>query len=139
MATLTQTRNAIDNFITNNWPTVVARQENYRTNRGSYWQGLRTHITTPTYTNSVDGSSIGDNLGSHPTDQFSDWLAVFPEWLTTLLPACLQVDVYNGPAGQGWVLLIEVIYNGNTYQRAINVGPESNRAFGWRQVSVPPA
>lgn len=137
MPTLNQVRNAVDNFVTNRWATVVARQENFRTNRGRYWQGLRTHTNCPAWSNAVDGSAAGDLLGTHPTDQFEDWLAVFPEWLAELLPACLQVTAYDGPAGQGWVLAVEVMHNGNKYRRVVNVGPETFRAHGWTAVTEP--
>lgn len=139
MATLNQTRNAIDTFISNNWATIVARQENFRTNRGHYWQGVRTHTVTPTHTNSTDGSSEPDRLDDSPSDDlFAKWSAAFPEWAGTKLGACLKVDTYDGPLGVGWALTIEVIHNGNLYRRCLNVGPETNRAYGW-QLITPPA
>lgn len=134
MATLAQLRTRIDTWVANRWPTIVARQENYRTNRGHYWQGLRTHIGCPAHSNSTDGDKVGDNLESQPTDAFSNWTNVFPEWVSELLPCCLWVDVYDGPSGKGWVANIEVIYNGKTYHRAVNVGPESSRSQGWHEV-----
>lgn len=137
MPTLTQARTAVDNFVSNRWATIVARQENYRANRGRYWQGLRTHSTTPAWSSAADGSSAGDLLGSHPTDQFEDWLSVFPEWLAEALPCSVQVSAYDGPQGQGWVLELEVIYNGTTYRRVVNVGPEARRAHGWQAVVEP--
>lgn len=140
MPTLNQMRNAIDNFVTTRWPTIVARQENFRTNRGRYWQGLPTHLTCPAHTNSTDGSKTGDRLEESPDDQgaFSTWLNVFPEWLSDLLPACVRVDVYDGPQGEGWVLTIEATHNGTLWRRSQNVGPEGHRTQGWHQVPVPP-
>lgn len=136
MPTLNQMRNAIDNWVTNKWPTIVARQENFRTNQGRYWQGLPTHFTCPAHSNSTDGSKTGDRLSESPDDQgqFSTWLNVFPEWLSELLPACVRVDVYDGPQGQGWVLTVEATHNGTTYRRSQNVGPESFRTQGWHEV-----
>jgi hypothetical protein len=136
--TLNQVRNAIDNWVTNRWATVVARQENYRANKGRYWQGLRTHLVPPAHANNTDGSRVGDNLNANPTDQFESWLAVFPEWLTELLPACVRVDVYDGPSGQGWVLIVEATHNGNLWRRRVNVGPETSHALPWTQVPVRP-
>lgn len=137
MPTLTQIRNAIDNFVTNKWPTIVARQENFRANRGTYWQGLATHTSCPSHSNSTDDSKLGDRLNETPSDQFATWLNVFPEWVTELLPACVKVDVYDGPQGQGWVLTVEAIHNGTLWRRSQNVGPESHRTQGWHQVQEP--
>jgi hypothetical protein len=136
MPTLNQIRTAIDNFVDNRWPTIVARQENYRTNQGRYWQGLKTHLVAPAHTSSTDGSKVGDLLDQSPDDQgeFSTWLNVFPEWLSDLLPALIKVDVYDGPQGQGWTLTVEATHNGNLWRRVVNVGPESYRAKAWTQV-----
>lgn len=134
MPTLNQMRNAIDAFVTNKWPTIVARQENYRTNRGVYWQGLRTHLVEPAHTSSTDGSKLADQLNAGPSDAFSTWANVFPEWLSELLPACVWVDTYGGPDGQGWVFNVLATHNGTRWHRAVNVGPESYRAVAWHQV-----
>ena len=136
MATLNQMRNAIDTFVTNHWATIVARQENFRANRGRYWQGLPTHFVCPAHANNTDGSKVGDRLDEGPGDQFSTWLNVFPEWLSELLPACVRIDVYDGPQGQGWVLTVEATHNGTTYRRSQNVGPEAHRTQEWH--AVPP-
>lgn len=140
MPTLAQCRDTIDTFVTNRWPTIVARQENFRSNKGRYWQGLPTHTVIPAWLSNQDGSALGDRLNISPDDQgaFSTWANVFPEWLTDLLPAQLRVDVYDGPQGQGWTLTATVTHNGNKWRRVVNVGPESNRAQGWTQVVVTP-
>lgn len=138
MPTLNQMRNAADTFLANKWPTIVARQENFRANRGRYWQGLRTHTTVPAHTNSTDGSKLGDRLNEGPGDQFSTWLNVFPEWLSELLPVTVWIDVYDGPEGHGWVGGIEATHNGNLWRRTQNVGPESWRTQGWHQVTADP-
>lgn len=134
MPTLNQMRNMIDNFVTNKWSTIVARQENFRANRGRYWQGLATHSACPAHASNSDGSKVGDRLNEGPGDQFSTWLNVFPEWLSELLPACVRVDVYDGPEGQGWVLTVEAMHNGTLYRRSQNVGPESHRTKAWHTV-----
>jgi hypothetical protein len=138
MPTLNQMRTAIDNFVTNKWPTIVARQENYRTNKGTYWQGLPTHLACPEHSNGTDGSKLGDRLDEGPEGQFSTWLNVFPEWLSDILPACVKVDVYDSPDGQGWVLTVEATHNGTKYRRSQNVGPESHRTQGWHIVPALP-
>ena len=128
---LQKTFEKIDQFIDKHWPTIVARQENYRANRGQYWQGLPTHLTCPAHENSTDGSKLGDNLAAHPTDLFEDWLAVFPEWASELIPACVRIDIYDGPSGAGWALTLEMTHTGTLYRRVLNVGPESYRAMPW--------
>jgi hypothetical protein len=138
MPTLNQMRNAIDTFVTNKWPTIVARQENYRTNRGQYWQGLRTHLVDPAHTSSTDGSALADQLNQAPADAFQNWANVFPEWVPELLPACVWVDAYDSPEGKGWVLNIRATHNGTIWQRSVNVGPQSWRTSAWRQVPPPP-
>lgn len=137
MPTLNQVRTKIDDWVTGKWPTIVARQENYRTNRGTYWQGLITHSVLPTFATNASGDAAADLLNSNPTDQFSSWLNVFPEWVAELLPCAVKVDVYDGPQGAGWTLTALVIYNGDIYKRVVNVGPESSRAQAWAKY-VPP-
>lgn len=132
MATLAQLRTRVDNWLTARWPTVVARQQNYFANRGHYWQGLLTHTIIPAHTSGADGDSIADRLSTQLHDQFSDWKAVFPEWDGASIPAALKVDVYETPDGKGWCATLYVRYNGTLYSRAQNVGPESQRTYGWR-------
>ena len=135
MPNLNQVRNAIDTYVSNRWAVIIARQETYLTNNGKYWQGLRTHTITPTHTNAIDGSSVCDRLTAHPTDQVTSWFDVFPEWITDLLAGAIKVDCYNGPQGKGWTLQVEAVHNGTRYRRVVNVGPETNRAYGWQAVT----
>lgn len=132
MATLNQVRTRIDIWLTNKWPTVVARQQNFFTNRGKYWQGLLTHSVPPGFTTSQDGDALADKLNQSPTDQFENWSAVFPEWNIELMPCAIKCDTYDGPDGKGYCVTIYVRYNGVIYSRAQNVGPESHRTYGWR-------
>lgn len=135
MATLNQVRNRVDAWLADKWPTVVARQQNYFANRGEYWQGTKTHTIVPAHTNSLDGDSLADRLASGPSDAYSTWANVFPEWAGTLIPAALQIDVYGGPQGKGWVATIFVRFNGTLYSRSQNVGPESHRTEAWHVVN----
>lgn len=132
MATLTQLRTRVDNWLAAHWPTFTARQENYKTNRGNYWQGLLTHTIVPEHTNAADGDSIADRISIHPTDQFEDWLTAFPEWDGVNIPAAVKCDVYDGPQGKGYCATLYIRHNGILYSRARNVGPESERTYGWR-------
>lgn len=138
MATLTQLRTRVDAWLADKWPTMVARQENYRTNRGMYWQGLITHTVVPSHTNAADGDSIADQLSVHPHDQFADWISVFPEWDGLPIPCALEVSVYEGPTGVGWWATLYVRYNGILYARSQNVGPQSNLTQPWHVVNENP-
>jgi hypothetical protein len=132
MATLAQVRTRVDAFLTDKWPTVVARQQNFFINRGRYWQGLLTHTIYPAHTNGADGDSIPDRLNSNPTDQFENWSAVFPEWDGVAIPCALKCDPYDGPYGKGYFVTILIRYNGVLYSRSQNVGPETRFQYGWR-------
>lgn len=134
MATLNQLRTRVDAWLADKWPTVVARQQNYFANRGQYWQGLKTHTIDPAHTNGSDGDSVPDRLNAQPTDAFSNWSNVFPEWDGVPIPCALKVDVYDGPQGKGWVATIFIRFNGVLYSRSQNVGPESYRTEPWHIV-----
>lgn len=124
----------VDDWLAGKWPTVVARQQNYCANRGHYWQGLRTHTLTPSFSSNTDGSSVPDQLSAAPSDDpFNAWSAVFPEWAGVAIPCVIKVDVYSGPLGQGWCATVEVKWNNRVFRRAQNVGPESERTFAWTE------
>ena len=138
MATLLQVRTRVDAWLADKWPTVVARQQNYFANRGTYWQGLITHSVVPSHTNGADGDSVADRLSITPDDAFQDWIVAFPEWNGIALPAAVKIDVYGGPQGQGWVATIYIRYNGVLYSRSQNVGPDSHRTEAWHIVDESP-
>lgn len=129
MATLAQIRHAVDAKLAALWTTIQTRQDAYAAaHDGRYWQGLRTHTITP-----VDGVKALPDVGNAtPTDQPVAWPAAI---LTTPLEMALQIDVYDGPAGQGYVATVQVDVLGQTYERAAQVGPEAWRAYGWRVAS----
>lgn len=134
MATLIQVRTRVDTWLADKWPTITARQENYKSNRGNYWQGVRTHTVVPAHTNGADGDTIPDRLEQEPSDAFSDWKNVFPEWDGVAIPCALQCDVYESPQGKGYVATVFIRYNGVLYSRSRNVGPESHRTEAWHIV-----
>lgn len=135
--TLAQARDRVDTWLANHWPNFVARQENFRANRGRYWQGLLTHTSIPNHLSGGAADAVADRLSVHPTDQFEDWKTAFPEWDGVPIPAAVKVDTYGGPQGQGWCATIYVRFNGTLYSRAQNVGPESYRTYGWRVEQAP--
>lgn len=131
MATLAQLRTRVDDWLAARWPTVLARQDAFFTNRGRYWQGLITHTVIPAHTTAVDADVVADRLAMHPTDQAQSWLDVLAELSGIVFPAALVMDVYDGPQGKGYVATIFVRHNGTLYSRSQNVGPESFRTQAW--------
>ncbi len=129
----------VDAFITNQWPTIQARQDTFRTNAGRYWQGLMTHTASPAHTNAADGSALGDRLAFGPSGQASTWLDMFPEWASELLPAAITIDVYESAQGHGWTLRVQAQHNGVEWRRVVNVGSETQRVEAWRQAPPPPS
>jgi hypothetical protein len=128
MATLSEIRQRVDDWLAGRWPTLVGRQEAYFANQGRYFQGFWTHTSTP-----ADGAdAAADNLAMRPSDQAARW----PDLLTLpdLLPCALRIDVYEHPSGHGWVATLRVQVAGTVYERRGQVGPETWRSAGWREV-----
>jgi hypothetical protein len=129
--TLNQLRLRVDTKLTNLFPTLVNRQNNYFQFNNKYWQGLLIFSSLPAHTTTNVADAPADRLTVHPTDQSSSWSDVFPEWNSELFAAGAQIDVYNSPKGKGWILTVFVKHNGNIYQRQKWWGPENND-FDWR-------
>lgn len=132
MATLIQLRNRVDAWIDARLPAVQAMQEAFRASHGRYWQGLKTHSKPPEHTTAEDVDADPDGLDEKPTDEQETWRTSFPALASIKFPASLTCDTYSGPGGHGYVLTVRVSHNGKTYSRAINVGPETDRSYGWR-------
>jgi hypothetical protein len=104
-------------------------------NTGYYFQGFWTHGTVVTQTDALDGDTISDQLHHRPSDQVHDWRHLIQTAFDSLpLPARLKIDCYNGPAGLGWVAVLQVLYQGVVYQRSKQVGPETWRTEAWHAV-----
>jgi len=95
---------------------------------GRFFQGLKTPATTP-----ADGASGAPDKTRRPSDQAENWNDA-----NVTLPAQMQcsveVHVYQGPQGWGYVIIGEVGAGGKKYHKAINVGPESHRSHDWREI-----
>ena len=95
-----------------------------------YFQGLCTHSTLPT-----DGKATApDNVEkTKPGDQDETWIDA-----RYLLPATMEiaveVDVYDGPNGQGYVLVGSVQLGTAIWRKAIGFGPEA-RSYDWQKES----
>lgn len=116
---------------------IVPKQEAYLNVRGRYWQGIVTPATIPT-----DGFALALDLSRRPTDQVERWADVASAWQVSW-PATstvqLQIDVYTGPQGKGWVFTARCMLEGRIWERAVNIGPEIASAHDWetRTVGVP--
>lgn len=134
MATLINTRNAIDAFLTNKSSLLTTRQEAWRTANGRYWQGLWTHTSAPTHTNATDGSAAPTSFSSSPTDQIDRWLDRFNEWAAENMPCRVRIDVYQAPNGHGWTVTVQMIHTGQTWTRVVHMaGPQTSRERAWVQ------
>lgn len=136
MATLQEVRDTVDAWLAARWPTLQARQDVYASNHGGrYFQGLRTHSNFP-----VDAIEVtADLLATHPTDQSETWLDAVPS-IPTAWPCAFKMDVYNGPSGWGYVgsVYVYVSQLDRIYTRSQNVGSETFRTVGWRELPVVP-
>ncbi len=104
-------------------------QPNYQRQHGRYWQGLRTHAVTP-----ADGKAAPPDTTVKPTDEAENWNA-----LGVALPSSMEiatrVDTYDGPEGQGYVVIGEVEIGGRLWRKCMNVGPETYRTHAWMDVT----
>ena len=129
MATLQEIRDAVDAKLATLWTAIQAKEDAYFLANGRYWQGLRTHTVIPT-----EGTETLPSVGVvTPTDQPDPWPVALR---TATLPMSLQIDVYNGPEGLGYQATVTVSVLGRYYRRAAQVGPETDRAYGWREITV---
>lgn len=105
---------------------LAPRQHAAQRARGRYWQGLQTPAAVP-----EEGERLPPDLTRKPTDQPDDWAAAGPP-LPPDLPLAVAVHTYDGPQGQGYVLLAWAKRGGRVWVAARAVGPEEARAHGWR-------
>lgn len=114
-------------------------QGTYKTTNGKYWQGRACTATVP-----ADGATVASTPTDVPTDQTriqvegiwygGSWADVGIT-LDASLPVCLHVDAYDGPQGHGYVVNGMVTEGASTYQRSINVGPETYRTQAWTDIT----
>ena len=114
-------------------PRLDEFQSQYYAVNGRYYQALTSHEKAP------EVPTVPDKLDASPTDQpealayFWDKGASLPDQLAW----SLRIDTYTAPLGSGYVLTIETIIDGETWQRSINRGPSSEdwRAYDWTLIS----
>ena len=98
--------------------------------RGGYWQGPRTHAAPP-----ADGAALAPDLARAAHGETETWSdAALP--LPPQMECSVQIDVYDGPSGRGYVIAGEVLLAGVRYLRRAHVGPETWREHDWTPVAV---
>jgi hypothetical protein len=119
----------IDAQITVMQPLLDQFQTDYHAVNNRYYQALVSHSSPPNV------PQIPDSIYSTPTDQ-PESLAYFWNYasLPDLLAWSLRIDTYSGPDGDGYVLNVETVINGETWTRSVNVGPDNWRAADWYQI-----
>ena len=107
-------------------PILAAKQAAYftRTGRRTYWQGLETHVTTPT-----GGTATAPTLTRRPTDQAESWSD--ESYSIPSRSFSFQVNVYRGPNGHGYELVCQFLDAGGRWVRVINIGLEIDREQPW--------
>lgn len=108
---------------------LVSAQNQYFQKNGRYWQGIPLPDSIPS-----DGIKQSADFKRCPTDQAESWEDVNMKTASTELPVRIQVDVYDGPLGKGYVLVGTFAHRGKRYQRAVGFGPEK-RSHPWVEVS----
>lgn len=128
-ATLAQ----IDAQIENKWGNFVTWQENYRAANGVYFQGLRSHRGAVPDSNGRGNAPSG--LDDRPTDRPH---ALRDFWNGSGMPNStlfeIIIDVYSGPAGDGFTVTLLTVDGGQTMRRVLQYGPETWREAAWRAV-----
>ncbi len=122
-------RNNANSFADSFLPTLTTRQATYKSSNGRYFQGLRTMDDADL---APGGGNATPKLNRKPSDQAVDWTTMVVG-LAAQWPVSMEVQIYVGPAGDGFTLVLEVKGTSNEFwRRTINVGPETWREHDWR-------
>lgn len=124
----------IDTFVDASLPGMARWQSDYYATFGQYAQVLWMYAIAP-----ADGKAeLPTLLDVSPTDQ--TWTRPRAMWEYIGLqafPANWRVDVYDGPAGKGYVVTFETEFDKVRWQRSINIGAETWRDASWHEVIEP--
>lgn len=125
-------RDEVDTKIDAVIANIIAFQAGEASKSGKFYQVLWSHSQPP-----ADGALVSpDLLYSFPTDQIGK--SAQAQWDAAKLPASLdaryRVDVYDGPQGKGFVVIVQSQLNGATWQKSINYGPEAYRNQPWTEL-----
>jgi hypothetical protein len=137
MPTVSEVQQQVDTWLDPLLPLFEQAQETYFTSHGCYFQGLQTHATPP-----ADGAWVLPDIElTTPSDQPVAWREAIPADAPHShddpMPCLLRMDSYEHQDGPGWMLTARVVVAGVTYERRVQVGPETWRSVGWREVVEP--
>lgn len=111
-------------------PYLEDFQDAYYTTHNQYFQSLVSHNSPPA------GATAPDNLTSHPDDQDATLQEL---WEYASLPDeiawSFKIDTYSGTNGDGYVLVVEHLINGETWHIEKNFGQETYRNMDWFMVT----
>lgn len=126
--------NSVDASLNAKLNKVRQYETDYLLAHGRYYQALWTHAATP------NGSQTAvDQLTSRPHYQTETLQDLFDKQnIQRNLPNRFRIDQYDGPQGQGFVIVAEVVACGLTMQRHYNTGAETYRELGWHEVVTAP-
>lgn len=111
-------------------PLLDQFEADYFAVNSRYYQALVSHSSPP------EVPEIPDGIYGSPTDQ-PESLAYFWEFaaLPDTLAWALRIDTYSAPDGNGYVLGVETVIDGNAWARSVNYGPDTSRSFDWYPVT----
>jgi hypothetical protein len=121
----------LDVVIDNHLPRFATWQQSYVGSHGRYFQSLWSH------TSEIDegASTAPDQLNSRPTDQaetFGDmWVTGGVRIGLGRLGWRFRLDIFDGPCGQGYVVVIETMRLSVVYTRSIVIG--GGQCESWRE------
>ena len=93
--------------------------------RNKYWQGKYTHSVTPSDNVPLTPDKTLAVVGEH-----ASWNDIGVS-LPVLMECGVEVHVYDGPNGIGYVLFGQAKSSGVKYIKSINVGNENYRDQNW--------
>lgn len=114
-------------FMARYYDEIINRQNAYYNNNGQYFQGLRTHLTTP----AAGTPEVADMLTSEPTDQLDNWLDFWPQ-IPASMDYSIEIHTHRNPSGYGYTIILRA-YDGIDYyikHRSIGVGGKDS---GWEK------
>jgi hypothetical protein len=133
MPTLAQVQNIAGNRLNALFNgQLSARQAPYLTANGHFFQGTRTSALPVNLNNaSPTVTEIAPDLTQRPRDRPHRW-ADFGAVLGATIPFALELHVYQGPQGRGWVAIASLIWNSQRWIKTRQSGPETSRERDWR-------
>lgn len=118
----------IDQQIEQRWANFVAWQDSYLAVNGVYFQGLHSHRGVVPRSNRADAPT---GLDDKPTDRPHTLRDFWNGNGLGSTPFSIIINVYSGPYGNGFTVVVETVDGGATWQRTLHHGPETWREHGW--------